>query len=224
MWLLLLAARAEELPRRFEVDAGVAGITVIGRSTADQPVHTGFTLDFSHVYDCRGVFEKSVPDWMKDHCNAFDEARHQPRWLAMLVPEAIYVSPPGLWPGSANTGTYGATWTPLDYGIRSGSRDSVMLTLTAGLGLTTLWLGSDRWGDTFLVRPHLEGEAEVEVPVSDALHFRFDFAQLVFPPQRVGGGPFTFGPLRESVMTASRYSVRVVVRPRMRPFVYEPRY
>lgn len=151
----------------------------------DQPIHGGLRLDVTAVVDEELVEEhpQMVPSNYRGMVREMDEVRYSPAILS-LIPSTIYLSPP-----VDDAAAWGASWSLLGVGLAPIS-EPVRLGLGASLGVSALYISSEAVRSPYLfLRPNIEVEIEVEIPVSDSFLMSLGWASTVHaPPQPLQGG------------------------------------
>lgn len=157
---------------------------------ADQPWHFGWRLEIAAVIDEEWAREHPayVPPQHRKRLAEVGEVRYSPAVLS-LIPRSVIISPK-FW----DTGVYGSTWEFVRVGV-AGGLEAVRIRARGGLIGTYAFMhsDSDRLPSTFhFIRPGLDLELGLYVPIGDAGGFSLGWTSNVYIPQAIGGGVFQF--------------------------------
>ncbi len=195
LWLAATAwagRKTVEVP--VDIGVGPAVFSMTGPVAQQQPWHTGLAMSVEAVLDNKTLrkFKKRIPRQYRDAVLNMDEVRIS----HPLIPRTLFISPAG-W--MSDTGIYGIGWRPLGVDI-PWVNDGVRFTTGIGLRFTWFYLHSQTLpAPMHFVRPGLDGQAELEVPLSERVLLSGGWTSMFHPPQPVGGGVFESGPLDESI-------------------------
>ncbi|MCA9537237.1 MAG: hypothetical protein KC620_00030 [Myxococcales bacterium] len=177
------------------VDLGIgpAFHFITGPIQDDQSPHYGLKISLKAIIT-REVIEQNkskIPKKYRGMASKIDEARFSP---SIFIPDTLFISP-----RFENTAMYGISWRPI--GLDLPLIKKPRLAIGIGLDLTYAYLDSDlkALGTTHFLRPGLDAKAEFEVPITDSFLISVGWMSVFYPPQKVGGGIFTWGELDESI-------------------------
>jgi hypothetical protein len=192
------------------VDLGIGPLAafITGPIQDDQLFHTGLRLSVAAVVNQKVIREnwESIPREYRQMARGIQEVRVKPL-IAALIPTALYISPK-----IYDTGAYGATWELLGFGLPLIT-DPVRFTLSTGLLFTYLYTHSDTLrSPTHFVRPGLEFKADLEIPITDDFLISFGWASQLYPPQLVGGMPWEFLPLGQTIFHIGQAYIQAHIR------------
>jgi len=176
-----------------QVGVGPSGVMVNGGVFDDQPIHLGVRIDLEAIVTSDLVREhpKVVPRQYRNQLLAAGEVRVRPL-IAALLPTAVYFSPK-----FRNTGMYGATWSlfPLGQSLRLSS---LRVRISGSPIATAFFMHSDTLASpTFFVRPGIDINLDVEIPVARDFGLSFGWSSMLHLPQRIGGPVFEMGSFDE---------------------------
>jgi len=196
--VLLPMPRAEAKKVEIPIDIGVgpAANLITGPVFRDQPVHSGLAFSAEAVLEKKTLrkVKSQIPRQYRKQVMQMKEVRIS----HFLVPDQFFISPKGAFGDS--TGMYGIGFRPLGVGLPLIYEDALRLRLGAGLRLTYAFLHSDALpSPTHFLRPGLDLEGEVEIPMSDRFLVSFGWNSQVYIPQEVGGSVLAVGALDESI-------------------------
>jgi hypothetical protein len=170
-----------------------------------QPLYGGLALSLAAVIDKELIEENrdKIPAGLRQAARGIREVRYRP-WFLALVPELLLVSPQI--EGLASTGAYGALWRPLGLGVNLVD-EPVALSLNANLDLAYIFFHSSALGGgsalqqsfTHFLRPGLNLELALEIPVTETLLFSTGWSSDFFVPQPFGRPPWEVLPLEDAL-------------------------
>jgi hypothetical protein len=196
-------------PIEVPIDVGVGPVVPFGNPPVvnDQIVHTALALSIAAVIDDELIkrHQDKIPAGMRRLALGLGEVRYRP-WFLALVPELLIVSPQVL--PQQHTGMYGAVWRPLGAGLTLLDTPAARLSVNAAVDVaagvvhsTALGVapGASATSITVLLRPGLNLDASVEVPLSKTLLVSGGWSSDFFVPQPFGRPPWEVLPLDDSL-------------------------
>jgi len=193
--LLLTAAipgaRAGEVTVPVDVGVGPAFHFVTGPIQDAQLVHYGLKLSVAAIID-KATLEANkgrIPKNYRGMVSKLAEVRFSP---SIFIPDTLFISPK-----IDDTQMWGISWTPIGLGLTLANVPRVRL--GADLRLTYAFIGSDRLGDTHFLRPGIDLNLDVEIPITDSFLVSLGWTSQFYVPQTVGGGILDTGPFEDTV-------------------------
>ena len=187
------------------IDIGVGPVLLLpnpGPIFDDQPVHFGLALSIAAVIDQQLIRKHAnrIPKQWRGAARGLGEVRYRP-WFLALVPELLVISPQ-----LKDTGIYGAVWRPLAIGV-SLFDEPVRVSVGAGIDVAALVVHSTDLGGgttaaqsfTLVLRPGVNLEAVVELPLGDSVSLSTGWSSDVLLPQPLGRPPWEVLPLNEAL-------------------------
>ncbi len=204
-------ARAAPLQVPVEVGLGPATHTWAGALGGDQPIHGGLVLTTDVVLDRAWLRRNKdrIPARWRGLVGAVDQVRIRPGAM-VFVPESLILSPK-----LRDTGMVGASWRPFSVGVPFVT-DPVRIGADMGVRLTALYLWTDTVPtsedprDTFFLRPGLDLQLDLVVPVTEAFRVRLGGDAHAYVPQ--GFGTFGLGTPGERMWLVARAFLELRVR------------
>ncbi|TNF32645.1 MAG: hypothetical protein EP329_09515 [Deltaproteobacteria bacterium] len=156
-----------------------------------QLVHYGLKVSVAAVLD-KATLEANkgrVPAKYRGMVSKLSEVRFSP---SIFIPDTLFISPK-----VDDTQMWGISWTPFGLGLTLAEVPRVRL--GADLRLTYAFIGSDRLGDTHFLRPGIDLNLDVEIPVTETFLVSVGWTSQVYIPQKVGGGVLETGPFEDTI-------------------------
>lgn len=207
-------------PVTVPIDIGVGPALLLPNppAFASQPMFTGLSLSIAAVIDQELIREHAnrIPPGMRKAARGLNEVRYRP-WFLALVPELLVVSPQ--LEGLSSTGMYGAVWRPFGIGLTLLD-EPVRVAVNGAVDVAALYLHSTTLGggsvatqsQTVFLRPGLNLELVLEVPLTDSLLLSGGWSSDLFIPQPFGGEPWEIEPLDDALWHLGGPFLKVHVR------------
>lgn len=207
-------------PITVPIDVGVGPALLLPNppAFASQPMFTGLSLSIAAVIDQELIRDHAsqIPPGLRRAARGLHEVRYRP-WFLAVVPELLVVSPQ--LEGLSSTGMYGAVWRPLGIGLTLFD-EPVSVALNGALDVAALYVHSTALGGgsataqshTVFLRPGLNLELVLEVPLTDALLLSTGWSSDLFVPQPFGGAPWEIVPLDDALWHLGGPFLKVHVR------------
>lgn len=185
------AARGGEVTVPVDVGVGPAFHFITGPVQDDQLVHYGLKLSVAAIIDQATLQANQgrVPERYRSMVSRLAEVRFSP---SIFIPDTLFISPK-----VNHTQMWGVSWTPFGLGLTLARVPRIRL--GADLRLTYAFIGSDTLGDTHFLRPGIDLNLDVEIPVTDNFLVSLGWTSQLYIPQRVGGGVLDTGPFEETI-------------------------
>lgn len=190
------------------IDIGLGPVLMLPNPAlfVQQPAFTGLELSLAAIIDQQLIrkYKRKIPRQYRRMALSLKEFKYRP-WYVALVPERLILSPAlsaqGIsGTGLLSTGMYGAVWRPLGFGRTLFSSGQTRFSLNLGLDLAYIFIHSaDMTSTTHFLRPGLNLEAVLRVPVTKSFLFSMGWSSDIFIPQPLGEAPWVFWPLDQSL-------------------------
>jgi hypothetical protein len=210
----------QRAPVEVPIDVGIGPTLLVPNPPLllSQPAYAGVSLSIAAVIDQELIRKNAgrIPSGLRRAASSLNEVRYRP-WFLGLVPELLVISPQV--DGLSQTGMYGAVWRPFGLGV-SLLDEPVHLSANAAVDLAYLFIHSSAYGGgssssdsiTHFVRPGINAEIVLEIPVTDTLLFSTGWSSDVFIPQPLGAPPWDVAPLDEALWHLGGPFVKLHVR------------
>lgn len=208
--------RPQRRPRRqsssvtVPIDIGVAPTAnfITGPIQGDQLIHTGLRFSVAAVINRELLRDQMhrVPKQYRSMLRNTEEVRYNP--YAIFTPHSLIISPK-----IYDTGVYGIAFRPIAAGL-SLTPSPVRLSVDGGLMLQYMFIHSDTLpSPTHFIRPGLEFRADLEFPIMpNEVYMSLGWASQLYPPQRVGGMPWEWSPLDQTIWHVGQAYIMLHVR------------
>lgn len=209
-------------PVEIPIDVGVGPVLLVpnpGPIFDDGPLHFGLAVSLAAVVDQELIrrYQSRIPPEYRGMARNLDEVRVRP-WFLGLIPELLVISPPV--PAlSPNTGMYGAVWRPVGVSV-SPISEPVRVSVGANLDVAYVLIHSATLGGgtseahsfTHFLRPGVNLDATIEVPLSESLLVSTGWSSDLFIPQPIGRTPFEIEPVDQALWHLGGPFLKVHVR------------
>lgn len=179
------------------IDIGVAPTFnfMTGPIQQDQLFHTGIRFSVAAVINRELLRDQMhrVPAQYRSALKNTEEVRYNP--YSLFTPHSLIISPK-----IYDTGVYGIAFRPLAVGLAL-TPSPVRLSVDGGLMLQYMFIHSDTLpSPTHFIRPGAEFRVDLEFPIiPNEVLMSLGWASQLYPPQRVGGYPWEWSPLGETI-------------------------
>lgn len=174
------------------IGLGPAVHWITGPVQKDQEQHYGVKISLAAIIDQALIQQNKhkIPKKYRKMASRIDQVRLRPGPV-VLVPDTIFISP-----RRDQTAMYGANWR--FYGVHMPIGP---IRVGSNLNLTYAHIDSDNeaLGQTHFLRPGLDLNAEIEIPLSKSVLISGGWTSFFYPPQEVGGPVFSLGEMDASI-------------------------
>ena len=194
------------------IDIGVGPVLMLPNPSifVSQPAFTGMELSLAGIIDQALIhkYRHKIPRQYQSLARSVDEISYRP-WYIGLIPERLILSP-GIFPqgmggtgpldGMFSSGMYGAVWRLYGIGQTLLTLGQSKLSINLGLDFAYIYMHSSLLpAPTHFLRPGLNLELVLRVPVTRNFLLSAGWSSDVFVPQPLGQAPWVFWPLDQSL-------------------------